>query len=139
VISKKCFLLESAQLVPRKDEDPDSKDVSLLGKLKKLAAKVRDSANARASSVEAALLKSSFEDPGPLAKILREKVWIDNLVWIHGQKTEFDTGRLEDWDRFYETPFRPKNFSNKFLSSNFGQSSTRNRHKLLTFNCLKST
>ena len=38
---------------------------------------------------------------------MRQKVWIDNLVWIHGSKPEDDISNLDNWTEQYRQLVNP--------------------------------
>jgi hypothetical protein len=46
-----------------------------------------------------------------------------NIIYIMGRLLK--SFNIDFRDRFYEIPFWPKNYSDKFSSSNFGQNSTQ--------------
>jgi len=44
---------------------------------------------------------------GPLVQLLRQKTWIDNLVWIHGEKQGEDSSKLDEWTAMYRQLVNP--------------------------------
>ena len=44
---------------------------------------------------------------GPLVQLLRQKTWIDNLVWIHGEKQSEDSSKLDEWTAMYRQLVNP--------------------------------
>jgi len=49
------------------------------------------------NSVIKAMLDASTNNPAPLIQLLRDQVWIDNLVWIHGSIQDAERSALDNW------------------------------------------
>jgi telomerase protein component 1 len=86
--------------VPKRDEEKDSNEKSLLARVKRLVEEV-DAEDSLESSVRFSLMDPNTTDPGLLVQMLRENTWIDNLVWIHGERMENDTSMLDNWTTQY--------------------------------------
>jgi hypothetical protein len=59
------------------------------------------------NSVVKALLDPSTSDPAPLVRLIRDQIWIENFVWIHGSISDEDRAALDNWAALYRQLVNP--------------------------------
>ena len=100
-----------AKLIPLKEPTQDgeaSESKSLLGKVKKIYEDITGSGiSFPDNSVFKAMLDASTTTPAPLIKLLRDQIWIDNIVWIHGSTQDFERSALDNWTTQYRQLINP--------------------------------